>query len=50
VIARHRMLEPGIEFLEKPFALDSLLRKVRRILGADLSAEDPAAWAQRSLV
>jgi CheY-like chemotaxis protein len=50
VIARHKMLEPGIEFLEKPFALDSLLRKVRRILGADLSAEDPAAWAQRSLV
>jgi DNA-binding NtrC family response regulator len=50
VIARHRMLEPGIEFLEKPFALDSLLRKVRRILGADLSSEDPAAWAPRSLV
>jgi two-component system, cell cycle sensor histidine kinase and response regulator CckA len=50
VIARHKMLEPGIEFLEKPFALDSLLRKVRQILGTDLSAEDPAAWAQRSLV
>ena len=49
-IARHRMLEPGIEFLEKPFSLDGLLRKVRQILGADLSAEDPAPWAPRSLV
>ena len=33
-IARHRMLEPGIEFLEKPFSLESLLRKVRQVLGA----------------
>jgi CheY-like chemotaxis protein len=49
-IARHQMLEPGIEFLEKPFSLDSLLRKVRQVLGADLSAEDPAPWTQRSLV
>jgi two-component system, cell cycle sensor histidine kinase and response regulator CckA len=49
-IARHRMLEPGIEFLEKPFSLDSLLRKVRQVLGADLSTEDPAPWTQRSLV
>jgi PAS domain S-box-containing protein len=50
VIARHRMLEPGIEFLEKPFALDGLLRKVRQILGVDSPAEDSAPWAQRSLV
>jgi two-component system, cell cycle sensor histidine kinase and response regulator CckA len=50
VIARHRMLEPGIEFLEKPFALDSLLRKVRQILGVDFPAEDSTPWAQRSLV
>ena len=49
-IARHRMLEPGIEFLEKPFSLDRLLRKVRQVLGADLSAEDAAPWNQRSLV
>jgi CheY-like chemotaxis protein len=49
-IARHRMLEPGIEFLEKPFSLDRLLRKVRQVLGADLPAEDPTSWTQRSLV
>jgi CheY-like chemotaxis protein len=47
-ISRHRMLEPGIEFLEKPFSLDDLLRKVRQILGAELSVEDTAPWAQRS--
>jgi PAS domain S-box-containing protein len=33
-IARHRMLEPGTEFLEKPFSLDGLLRKVQQVLGA----------------
>jgi two-component system cell cycle sensor histidine kinase/response regulator CckA len=49
-IARHQMLEPGIEFLEKPFSLDHLVRKVRQVLGADLSAEDATPWAQRSLV
>jgi two-component system, cell cycle sensor histidine kinase and response regulator CckA len=49
-IARHQMLEPGIEFLEKPFSLDRLLRKVRQVLGADLSAEDATPWTQRSLV
>jgi PAS domain S-box-containing protein len=32
-IARHRVLAPGTEFLEKPFSLDSLLRKVRQVLG-----------------
>jgi len=48
-IARHRMLEPGIEFLEKPYFLDSLLRKVRQVLGVDLSAEDATPWTQRSL-
>ncbi|MGH7498999.1 MAG: PAS domain-containing protein [Gemmatimonadales bacterium] len=32
-IARHRMLAPGTEFLEKPFSLDGLLRKVRQVLG-----------------
>ena len=49
-INRHRMLEPGIEFLEKPFSLDGFLRKVRQILGVGLSAEDSTPWTQRSLV
>jgi DNA-binding NtrC family response regulator len=49
-IARHQILEPGIEFLEKPFSLDRLLRKVRQILRADLSATEATPWAQRSLV
>ena len=31
-IARHRLLQPGTEFLEKPFSLDGLLRKVRQVL------------------
>ena len=48
-ITRHRMLEPGIEFLEKPFSLDRFLRKVRQVLGAQPS-ESQATWAQRSLV
>jgi len=32
-IARLRMLEPGMQFLEKPFSLDRLLRTVRQTLG-----------------
>ena len=47
-IARHRMLEPGIEFLEKPFSLDRLLRKVRQVLGAP--SEESTKWAPRTLV
>jgi signal transduction histidine kinase/ActR/RegA family two-component response regulator len=31
-ISRHRLLQPGTEFLEKPFSLDGLLRKVRQVL------------------
>jgi PAS domain S-box-containing protein len=31
-IQRHRLLEPGIQFLEKPFSLDRLLRTVRQVL------------------
>ena len=31
-VTRHRVLEPGIKFLEKPFSLDRLLRTVRQVL------------------
>jgi two-component system, cell cycle sensor histidine kinase and response regulator CckA len=31
-IGRHRVLAPGIEFLQKPFSLDHLVRKVRQVL------------------
>jgi len=34
-VARLRMLEPGTEFLEKPFSLDRLLRTVRQALGTE---------------
>jgi PAS domain S-box-containing protein len=37
-ISRHRMLEPGTDFLEKPFSLDRLLRKVRQVLGEPVAA------------
>ncbi len=37
-LARHRMLEPGTTFLEKPFSLDRLLRSVRRALGTPEAA------------
>jgi two-component system cell cycle sensor histidine kinase/response regulator CckA len=37
-LARHRMLEPGTVFLEKPFSLDRLLRAVRRALGTPEAA------------
>jgi two-component system cell cycle sensor histidine kinase/response regulator CckA len=40
-LARHRMLEPGTTFLEKPFSLDRLLRSVRRALGAPEAAAHP---------
>ncbi|HEX6107058.1 MAG TPA: ATP-binding protein [Gemmatimonadales bacterium] len=33
-IARHRMLDPGTYFLEKPFSLERLLQRVRQALGA----------------
>jgi PAS domain S-box-containing protein len=39
-IARHRLLDPGTEFLEKPFPLDRLLARVRRVL-------DPVAGQAR---
>jgi len=31
-IGRHRVLAPGTEFLQKPFSLDHLVRKVRQVL------------------
>jgi signal transduction histidine kinase len=36
-IARHRVLSPGTEFLQKPFALGQLLQKVRKVLDAPLA-------------
>jgi FixJ family two-component response regulator len=33
-IARHRVLAPGTEFLQKPFALGQLLQKIRKVLDA----------------
>ena len=33
-IVRHGILEPGINFLEKPFTADTLARKVREVLDA----------------
>jgi signal transduction histidine kinase len=36
-IARHRVLSPGTEFLQKPFALGQLLHKVRKVLDAPLA-------------
>jgi two-component system cell cycle sensor histidine kinase/response regulator CckA len=36
-IGRHQVLAPGIEFLQKPFALDQLVRKVRKVLDAPQS-------------
>ena len=41
-IARHRLLEPETEFLEKPFSLDRLLRKVRQALGAPVGGSRPS--------
>jgi two-component system, cell cycle sensor histidine kinase and response regulator CckA len=36
-IDRHRALSPGIEFLQKPFAREQLVRKVRKVLDAPLA-------------
>jgi DNA-binding response OmpR family regulator len=36
-IVHHGVLEPGLEFLQKPFSPDSLVGKVREVL--DASAE-----------
>jgi FixJ family two-component response regulator len=34
-IVDHGILEPGVTFVQKPFATDALLRKIRDILDAD---------------
>ena len=31
----HGVLAPGIEFIQKPFVLNSLLRRVRKVLSSD---------------
>ncbi len=38
-VAHHGALEPGTEFLEKPFAPDALVRRVRGILDAPVPVE-----------
>ena len=45
-IARHRLLAPGTEFLEKPFSIDGLLRKVRQVLG-DPAGREQGRWPER---
>jgi hypothetical protein len=34
-IIRHSLLEPGVTFLQKPFAPELLARKVREVLAAE---------------
>jgi len=48
-IARHRVLAPGTEFLEKPFSLDGLLRKVRQVLGDPTGAGSGAGTGAGAL-
>jgi signal transduction histidine kinase/ActR/RegA family two-component response regulator len=36
-IARHRVLAPGTEFLQKPFAMGQLIQKIRKVLDAPLA-------------
>jgi hypothetical protein len=38
-MGRLRVLDPGTAFLEKPFSLEGLLRKIHQVLGAP----EPAA-------
>jgi two-component system, cell cycle sensor histidine kinase and response regulator CckA len=33
-IVDHGVLEPGVTFVQKPFATDTLLRKIREVLDA----------------
>jgi two-component system cell cycle sensor histidine kinase/response regulator CckA len=34
-IVNHRVLEPGLAFIQKPFSGVALLEKIRRVLDAD---------------
>ncbi len=43
VIAQHGMLERGIEFLPKPYSLESLARRVREVLDRTPTSIDPPA-------
>jgi two-component system cell cycle sensor histidine kinase/response regulator CckA len=42
-ITRHGVLEPGLAFLQKPFTVDRLLRRVREVLDGPVQPADPAA-------
>ena len=33
VITRHGVLEAGINFIEKPFSIEGIARKIREVLG-----------------
>ena len=35
IIVHHGVLEKGVSFIQKPFSVDSLLRKVKEILDKD---------------
>jgi FixJ family two-component response regulator len=37
-IGRHQVLAPGTAFLQKPFSLDHLVRKVRQVLDVPQTA------------
>jgi two-component system, cell cycle sensor histidine kinase and response regulator CckA len=39
-VARHGALGPGFAFIQKPLTLDTLARKVREVLDADLRDEN----------
>jgi two-component system cell cycle sensor histidine kinase/response regulator CckA len=42
-IVQHRVLEPGLAFLQKPFSSKNLARKVAEVLAATLSLPEPAS-------
>ena len=44
VIARHGVLDPGIQFVEKPFTPNALALKVREVLDASSLDESPGRW------
>jgi hypothetical protein len=34
-IVQHRVLEPGLAFIQKPFSGDGLVRRIREVVAAD---------------